>query len=193
MVKDIFAGPIRSIGTEKTTRLTRANSYFSPAMIFRSVFCLLLALGLAGCETPYKKSDKKKEEVARDSNKDTSFQAFTGRLKIAVANRDAQVLASMMAPNFGFRWDRPESAQTDPAEVFAYWTEQKLWPELTAVLQQGFVPNDTNMTAPAAAVRDAGYRGYRAGVRIYQGSWRFAYFLSAPPADEVLPPPVLQQ
>ncbi len=161
-------------------------------MIFRTALCLLLALGLAGCESPYKKSDKKREEAKQDQNKDTSFQAFTGRLKIAVRNRDTAVLASMMAPNFGFRWDRPESAQTDPAEVFKYWTAENLWPELNAILQQGFAPNDTNMTAPPAAVKDANYRGYRAGIRTYQGSWRFSYFLSAPPADEILPPPVVQ-
>ncbi len=161
-------------------------------MIFRFVLCLIVTLGFAGCETPYKKSDKKKEEEKHDQNKDTSFQAFTGRLKLAARNRDLKVLGTMMATNFGFRWDRPETAPTDPSEVFAYWTQQNLWPELNSILLQGFAANDTNMSAPPQVVKDPGYNGYRAGVRIVSGSWKFAYFLPAPPPDELLPPPALQ-
>jgi hypothetical protein len=147
-------------------------------MLWRSICSLLLVLLLAGCQAPYKKEDEADRQPLKDQAKDTSFQAFIGRLRIAVAKKDLQTLASMMTTDFGYRWDTPPPEDN----VFAYWDQNNLWPELRSILQEKFVPNDLYMVAPSQVVTDPEYRGYRAGMRTIGGSWRFAYFV--PYAEE---------
>lgn len=150
------------------------------AMILRTLSCLLLILALAGCEAPYKKADAEEKKPFRNQAKDQTFQAFVGRLRIAVRKKDHQTLAQMMAPDFGYRWD-----DAPPGEVvFDYWDHQKLWGELARVLQQPFEPNDLYMVAPPEVVNDPTYNGYRAGMRLVQGSWKFAYFVPGEPEQQ---------
>lgn len=143
-------------------------------MFSRALLCLLAAVALAGCETPYKKKDKEEQQPMKDQSGDTSFQAFVGRLKIAVARKDLPMIASMMTSDFGYRWDTPPPDEN----VFTYWDQNNLWPELSALLQERFVPSDLYMVSPPQVVADPNYRGYRVGMRIVGGSWKFAYFVS---------------
>jgi hypothetical protein len=148
-------------------------------MIFRFLLCLVLAGALAGCESPYKKSDAADKKPLKDQGKDQSFQAFVGRLRIAVAKKDRAMLASMMTTDFGYRWDNPA-----PGELaFDYWDQNNVWPALSEVLQKKFDAHDLYMVAPAEAITDPQYSGYRAGMRIVGGSWRFAYFVPGEPAQ----------
>ena len=144
-----------------------------------------LALGsaclLAGCETPFKKSDKAREDAKKDASKDPSFQGFIGRLQTAVRTKDFEVLGSLMAPDFGYRWETPPAGES----VFTYWNEQNVWPHVTEVLRAKFAPNGEFMVAPPEfAANPDTYQGWRAGMRIIGGSWRFAYFVPAPTAGE---------
>jgi len=41
------------------------------------------------------------------------------------------------------------------------------------------VENGTYMVAPAQVVTDPNYKGYRVGLKIFHGSWKFAYFVPA--------------
>jgi hypothetical protein len=45
------------------------------------------------------------------------------------------------------------------------------------VLQQKFVPHGGFMVAPPQFVSDPQYNGWRAGIQMVSGSWRFAYFV----------------
>ena len=60
-----------------------------PAAVF--ALCLCLFIG-TGCQAPYKKKDEEEKIPLKDQSSDTSFQAFLGRLRIAVAKRDHEVL-----------------------------------------------------------------------------------------------------
>ena len=146
--------------------------------------CTIAAAGafaLSGCKTPYKESDKKREEKKKDASGDQSFQAVVGRLRIAVRNQDFQELAQLMTADFGYRWDAPPSGETP----FSYWQANNVWPELNRVLEQKFVPHDDFMVAPPEFAADSlNYPGYRAGMKQVNGSWKFAYFVGAPPAAE---------
>lgn len=136
---------------------------------------------LAGCETPFKKSDKAREDAKKDASKDPSFQGFVGRLQTAARTKDVEMLASVMAPGFGFRWETPPPGET----VFAYWNEHNVWPQLNEVLRAGFAPSGDFMVAPPEfAANPESYQGWRAGVRMIGGSWRFVYFVPAPSAGE---------
>ena len=136
--------------------------------------------GLAGCASLHKKKkDKKKADMA-DVSADTSFQAFQGRLRKAVAKRDTQMLSTMMTSNFGYSWE----ANGEGAGVFDYWSQNNLWPELELVLKEKFVPSGNFMVAPPEVTYDANYRGYRAGLQQVNGAWRFAFFVCTPPAAD---------
>ena len=151
--------------------------------------CLLagvLALsmgGLSGCASFSKKSKIKKASASdmADPSGDVAFQAFQSRLRKAVSKRDTSTLATMMVGNFGFSWE-PGGEGT---AVFDYWNLNNLWPELELVLREKFVPSGNYMVAPAEATYDPDYKGYRAGLQLVNGSWRFAYFVSAPPASQL--------
>jgi hypothetical protein len=103
-----------------------------------------------------------------------AFQSFLGRLRIAVHKRDRNMLASMMAPDFGWRWEK--TAEGD--NPFDYWDKTNAWPELEHVVNEHFAPSESFMVSPPAFVTDSSYRGYRAGIRQMNGSWRFAYFVT---------------
>lgn len=145
-------------------------------MKFRSLSLLSLLLAVAvsfpACQSAEKKSA---EELAAtttpdmpDRSGDVSFQSFVGRLRAAVAKRDAIVLASMMTPNFGYDLDQNLSG----AGVFAFWDQNGLWEELGLVVNEKWVPFETYMVAPSP-----GTAGYHAGVTRVGGSWKFIYFV----------------
>lgn len=148
-------------------------------MLLWSMAVLVAVSGFSGCASAKKKKQKRADDMA-DVSGDTSFQAFQGLLRKAVAKRDVQMLSSMMMPNFGYGWGDGEEG----AGVFEYWNRNNLWPELELVLREKFAPNGNYMVAPSEATFDTGYRGYRAGLVQVHGSWRFAYFVPAPPDSE---------
>ncbi len=142
-------------------------------MFLRCLLCLSILTCFCACKTPYKEKDKEDAKPLKDQSSDTTFQAFVGRLRIAVAKRDRAMLESVMAPSFGYRWD--VTSPMPPDAVFAYWDEQNLWPELSGILRERFMAEGLYMVAPPP---DDQYRGYRAGLRVVGGSWKFAYFVS---------------
>ena len=152
-------------------------------MSSRPLVCLALALLLAGCATPEEKRKKEAENKPQPLAKQTedpAFLAFIGRLRIAVANKDQPVLTSMMTADFGYRWDEPPVGDN----VFTYWDLNESWPVLGKVLREKFVPHNNYMVAPAAVATDSTFQGFRAGIRMINGSWRFAYFV---PGEGVIP------
>jgi hypothetical protein len=158
-------------------------------MSFRHLVCALLLLTLPACEAPYKKSDAKEKKERKDFSKDPTFQAFAGRLRIAVGKHDRKMLSSLMTDDFGYRWDNAPQGETP----FDYWDQRNLWGELGGILQQKFAPNDADpnaqyMVAPPAMLTDANYQGYRVGIRLVRGSWKFAYFVPAPPPQPAAAP-----
>jgi hypothetical protein len=167
--------------SKKPLALPAARLYLQP-MTFRFLLCALLALSLAGCETPYKKSDAAEKRAEKDFSRDPAFQSFVGRLRTAAKQRDKKMLSTMMMADFGYRWDNAPPGET----AFAYWDQHQLWGDLVEILKQRFVlsPNgESYMVAPAAVANDPNYSGYRAGIRLVGGSWRFAYFVPAEPAQ----------
>ena len=155
-------------------------------MIFRRLFHLLaltaLLGSLAGCETFFSKKPKVKPSTVpniADQSGDVAFQSFVSRLRKAAAKHDTNMLSSLMSADFGYSW----SPGGEGPGVFDYWDKNRLWPELELVLKEKFVPSENFMVAPAQATFDPDYKGYRAGLRLVNGGWRFAYFVSAPPAD----------
>ncbi len=154
----------------------------------------MLTLALAGCGSFPKKPKKPKlvqpKGTLTDQNGDTSFQGFVSRLRKAASRHDVEMLSSMMSANFGYSW----APGGEGPGVFQYWDKNNLWPELEGVLQEKFVPSGDFMVAPAQVTFDPDYQGYRAGLRQVNGSWRFAYFVSAPPAEKpAAPAPAAQQ
>jgi hypothetical protein len=155
-------------------------------MKLRTLWILLLTGGLAltmggltGCSSLKKKPKivKPSKHDMADQSEDTSFRAFQSRLRKAVSKHDTQMLSSMMVPNFGYSW---ENGGEGPG-VFDYWDRNNLWPELELVLKEKFVPSGNFMVAPADVTFNPDYKGYRAGLQLVNGGWRFAYFVSAPP------------
>jgi hypothetical protein len=147
-------------------------------MILRLIACILIFVGLVGCESPYKKKDDEEKKPMKDQSGDQSFQSFLGRLRIAVAKHDTAMLSTMFTSDFGYRWD-----QGPPGEnAFLYWDAHNLWGPLGQLLQQKFGPHDLYMVAPLEAVSDPNYTGYRVGARVVRGSWKLAYFVPAEPA-----------
>ena len=149
-------------------------------MILRVSSVLLVACLLTAC--PNEKKDKKKAKSGvdmKDVSGDVAFQGFVGRLRIAVERQDTATLSSLMSPDFGWRWDAPPAGETP----FAYWDQQKLWGELAALMRTRWVPNEGFMVVPPQLAEDANYGGYRAGIRLVNGAWRFAYFVPAPPPE----------
>lgn len=157
-----------------------------PRPFIALVTLLALALSMAGLTGCASLKDKPKirktsEHDMADQSGDASFQAFRNRLRKAVAKHDTQMLSSMMPANFGYSWE----PGGEGSGVFEYWDRNRLWPELELVLREKFVPSGNFMVAPAEVTTDPDYKGYRAGLQLVNGSWRFAYFVSAPPASEI--------
>ena len=145
-------------------------------MTSRSFVCLALALALSGCATEKekkKKEDEKKNEPLQKQAEDPAFLAFLGRLRIAVANKDQPTLTSMMTADFGYRWDTPPVGDN----VFTYWDLNESWPILAKLLREKFVAHNGYMVAPAAVATDPAFHGFRVGMRVLNGSWKFAYFV----------------
>ena len=147
-------------------------------MTCRSFACLTLTFVLAGCAAEKEKQKKKdiaekKQEQSQKVAEDPAFLAFLGRLRIAVANKDQAAITPMMTADFGYRWD------TSPVgdNVFTYWDLNESWPVLTKLLREKFVAHNGYMVAPAAVATDPSYHGFRAGMRMLNGSWKFAYFV----------------
>lgn len=143
-------------------------------MLSRFCLCFALVSVLSGCFEPYKKSDAEAKKPLVNTAGDTAFQAFVGRLRLAVKKRDVPMVASMMTPDFGYTWD--ESAQPSAA-IFAYWDENGLWPVLADLLEKKFSPQELYMVSPPELVTSQNYDGPRCGMRVSGGSWKFAYFL----------------
>ena len=156
-------------------------------MMFRRLV-VVLALGsllgaLAGCETFFNKKPKIAKSAVpniEDQNPDTSFQSFLSRLRKAASKHDKDMLSTLMTADFGYSW----SPGGEGPGVFQYWDANHLWPELELVLREKFVPSENFMVAPAQATFDPDFKGYRAGLRQVNGAWRFAYFVSNPPAQQ---------
>jgi len=148
-------------------------------MLLRSsILALLPLLLLTGCKTPYKESDEKRNADKKNAQDDPSFQAFIGRLRIAVQKRDRAMLQQMMTSNFGYRWDDGPPGDS----VFTYWDLHNIWPIISATLSLPFVPNATSPNELyMVAVQDSGDGGYAAGMKMVGGSWRFAYFVPPDP------------
>ncbi len=154
----------------------------------RFLLCLLTgsALLAASCKTTPETADanhpattdKKKPPVTNmpDQNGDQSFQAFLSRLRQAVHAHDVETIASMMTEDFGYRIEPLGEGKG----VFEYWDENNVWPELELIIKERFVPNgDKYMVAPVDFVTNPDhYAGYRAGLRLVNGSWKFAYFVT---------------
>ena len=152
----------------------------------------LIFVGLVGCQTPAEKAAKaekeKKEDEAwkhQDDGEDTSFKAFAGRLRKAVANRDVRIMSSMMTEDFGYSW----AAGGDGYGCFKYWDDNDLWPELQRVVNSQFLPNGDYWTAPPEFAADPNYAGFRAGIKRQKGSFKFAYFVPAQETPMAQPPP----
>ncbi len=146
-------------------------------MILRLCFFLFVALAVCSCENLDKQKKKKKapRPTIEDASNDVNFQAFLGRLRKAVAAHDVQMLASMMTPDFGYRLEPPGEGEG----VFQYWDEKGIWKELELVLNDRFVPSENYMVAPPQfAMQGTDYHGYRAGIAMVNGSWKFAYFVT---------------
>jgi hypothetical protein len=157
----------------KNVSLWPGRALISRWMIFRPFLCILLVVAFASCQSPYKKKDEDAKKPMQDQSGDQSFQSFLGRLRIAVKKQDQAVLTSLMMPDFGYRWDAAPPGES----VFQYWSMNDLWPILDGIVDQKFVPNGVYMVSPPQVVTDASYHGYRAGLRLLRGSWRFAYFV----------------
>jgi hypothetical protein len=75
------------------------------------VVFLAFAFVVGGCQTPQQKKEKLKQAELKKKAKtdlreeatDVDFQAFLGRLRKAVAKRDAETIKSMMTDDFGGR------------------------------------------------------------------------------------------
>ena len=158
-------------------------------MRFPLFLSLLAVSGIlaSGCnttpETPQEKAktaataDKKKPKAPTipDQNGDLAFQSFLSRLRQAVHAHDAETLAAMMTKDFGYRLDPPGEGDG----VFTYWDQNNLWSELELILKERFIPNENYMVAPPEfSIGSASYTGYRAGIRLENGGWKFAYFVA---------------
>ena len=143
-------------------------------MILHYALSATVLLAFATCDSPYKKKDDEEKKVMKDQSHEQNFQAFLGRLRIAVAKKDTVMMASMMTPDFGYRWDDGPPGETP----FMYWDQHHLWGELSNLLTQPFAPSEMYMVAPPQVISDPAYTGYRVGARTIRGSWKLAYFVS---------------
>ena len=93
------------------------------------------------------------------------------RLRQAIAARDVNTIAELMTKDFGYRLDPPGEGPG----VFAYWDQNNVWPELQLVMNERFAPKEQYMVSPPEFVtNEATYSGYRAGIRMENGAWKFA-------------------
>ena len=155
---------------------------------------LAIAFVFSSCETPEKKKEKAKQAALKKKTKanlreseDVDFQAFVGRLRKAVSNRDKETIKSMMTENFGYKYEPKmegiEANASGPG-VFQYWDQENLWPELDGILGERFVKKKVQgapefmVAPPQFADPSLNYDGFRAGIIRIKGSWKFAYFVN---------------
>lgn len=158
-------------------------------MILRTISAVLTVMLITGCPMSDKKPSKGKGKgkdpyhtdkppvPTTDESGDVAFQAFAGRLRTAVGKRDLAELVPMMAADFGYRWDAAPEGETP----FAYWDRNNLWGELASLLKENWVPYDGFMVVPPQFAVSPEFGGYRAGLKMVNGSWKFAYFVPPPP------------
>lgn len=149
----------------------------NPRRLLVVLLSMALVVAVSGCGMfgHKKKPDPAKEEAKLpDQNSDAAFQSFLSRLRKAAAERDMAVLPGMMTPDFGYSWPSGEGSG-----VFDYWDRNNLWREVNLVLNEKFVPSGAFMVAPGSQISSPNYNGYLAGLRLVNGAWRFAYFVSA--------------
>lgn len=114
----------------------------------------------------------------KDQSGDTAFLSFMGRLRKAAAAHDAEFLATLMTPDFGYLLEPTAEDTGSGRGAFTYWERNNLWPELELVLRERFVPYGNFMVSPPEfAVEEGNYKGYRAGIQLVNGGWKFAYFV----------------
>ena len=155
---------------------------------FRSLL-LCVGLLLGGCNTTPDADQTKKAAATttpkpmvnklKDQSGDIAFESFISRLRQVVAAHDVNTLASMMTTDFGYVLEPPQEGDG----VFKYWDEHNLWPELEMTVKERFVPfgDDAHVymvAPPEFAAAATTYTGYRAGVHLVNGSWKFAYFVN---------------
>lgn len=156
--------------------------YAKPAMLSRrSLLALIPLVVFAGCQTPFKESDKKREDAKKNATGDPAFEAFLGRLRIAVQKKDYAMLQQMMAPSFGYRWDETQLGDS----VFTYWGMHNTWPIISSVLRQPFAPLAAEGGESfMVATEDRPEGRYAAGMKMVGGAWRFVYFMPPAPPEE---------
>ena len=170
-----------------SSNLRLANGAACPylqAMILRAFSAVLAVILLAGCPMSDKKPAKgrgknpnyteKPPIPTKDESGDMAFQAFAGRLRTAVRKHDLAELTPMMAEDFGYRWDKPPEGDTP----FLFWDKNNLWGELGSLLKENWVPYDGFMVVPPQFAVSPDFRGYRAGLKMVNGSWKFVYFVN---------------
>ena len=164
----------------------RTRPLFPQRMKFHLFTLLSCAALFVGCGSAEKKPAKKAmrspvaapTEPALVETDDVALQSFITRLRAAVAAKDLPTLAAMMPSDFGYRWDDPPQGES----AFDFWDVNNLWPQLASVVNSNWTPHEGFMVAPPQMVRDANYQGFRAGVAMKDGGWKFAYFVP-PPAE----------
>lgn len=152
----------------------------------RTATILLLAVAVcSGCKAPAKPDKEqraaqaKKDAAPKPQNFDVDFQSFISRLRKAVQARDTNAVAEMMTPDFAFVLGSAPEQDRKGEGVFQYWEENGLWPELEGILSEEFVKKGEFMVAPPQFANPAiDYDAYRAGIRLVNGRWKFAYFLN---------------
>ncbi|MEO6871767.1 MAG: hypothetical protein ABI233_06055 [Chthoniobacterales bacterium] len=153
------------------------------------LFCSLIlsaCFAFTACPTTNPKKPGKKPASTQagptipDQSGAVDFQAFLGRLRLAVHAHDVNTLAAMMTPDFGYVLGATPAEDRQGAGVFQYWDDKGLWVELEGVLSEQFVPTPNEfMVAPPQFTDPATqYTGYRAGIQRVAGSWKFAYFVN---------------
>jgi hypothetical protein len=164
-----------------------AHSLFRDGMKLRILTPLCCVVFFAACDSSRKPTEKKPSRApvpqpataAVEESGDVAFQSFISRLRLAASTKDLPTLASMMPSDFGHRWDEAPQGELP----FDYWDQHKLWGELVTVLNSKWTPHDGFMVAPPEMVQDPAYPGFRAGVSMKDGSWKFAYFVPPPPVE----------
>lgn len=150
----------------------------------RSITTWILALamtGLTGC-TFGKKTKKIGGEVGPEKisvEGGTLIEAeprevFVEKLREGVRTRNLELLASMMLPNFGYSLNPLKEGDG----VFQYWDENRLWDEIELVVNDEFVEfGKFYVSPPAFAEHPESYRGFRTGIILVNGHWKWAYLV----------------
>ncbi len=125
---------------------------------------------------PAKDAQKYYDPVAdfEKASKEREFKDFIKKLREAVKKRDAEALALMMTPNFGYSMT---PVRFGPG-VFEYWEQNNIWRDLDEIVREPFKARDGFMVAPKKFSEGGPYSGYRAGIQLTPLGWRFAYFVT---------------